>query len=190
MVKKNTSNTKLSKKNAKPIKRVKRKTLINKLASNKGESINNKMPIKRAKRKTLINKPINNKTASNKPVSNKSVNNKSVNNKWKHVTNLNSTEEHMLDDHGYKNVMSLSKEQRKDAIMSIIKHLTPIKGQLPTMLYIITALNARYLFYRVTDPTLAKIFKTDQRMVTSMHRRMKRTAKRLMHTNSKHTNAV
>ena len=129
--------------------------------------------------------------ASNKPANNKPANNKpGSNNKWKHVTNLNSTEEHMLDDHGYKNVMSLSKEQRKDAIMSIIKHLTPIKGQFPTMLYIITALNARYLFYRVTDPALAKIFKTDQRMVTSMHRRMKRTAKRLMHTNSKHANAV
>lgn len=181
--------SKTSTNNKVPAKRAKRKTV-----TNKPTSVNNKSHVKqakRAKRKTVTNKPASNKSASTASHSNKPTNNKPAsNNTWKHVTNLNSTEEHMLDDHGYKNVMSLSKEQRKDAIMSIIKHLTPIKGQMPTMLYVITALNSRYLFYRVTDPTLAKIFKTDQRMVTSMHRRMKRTAKRLMHANSKHAHAV
>ena len=88
------------------------------------------------------------------------------------------SKEHFLSEHGYKDVETLSRNQRKRALMSLIKEFTPTKGSAATMIYIISALNARYVLNRNTNPKAAQIFKIDQRMISAMYRRMKRTAKK------------
>jgi hypothetical protein len=89
-------------------------------------------------------------------------------------------EDHLLSEHGYDNVVEMTRGQRKRALMALIKHYTPIKGQMPTMNYVIRALNARFVLNRNTNPKVARIFRADQRMVSAMYRKMKRTAKKAM----------
>ena len=89
-------------------------------------------------------------------------------------------EDHFLSEHGYDNVATLSRNQRKRALMSLIKHFTPTKGRMATMNYVIRALNARYILNRNTNPKVARIFRADQRMISAMYRNMKRGTKKAM----------
>ena len=83
-------------------------------------------------------------------------------------------EDHFLSQYGYHNVKDLNLEQRKSALMSLIKHFTPIKGQMPTMNYVIRALNYRYILNRNTNPKVANIFRNDRNMISKMYKKMKK----------------
>jgi hypothetical protein len=83
-------------------------------------------------------------------------------------------EDHFLSEHGYSNIANLKVEQRKSALMSLIKHFIPIKGEMATMTYVIRALNARYILNRNTNPKVANIFKTDRNMISKMYKKMKK----------------
>lgn len=91
-------------------------------------------------------------------------------------TKLFELKDHYLSEHGYHNVDELSLVQRKSALMSLIKHFLPTKGQMITYKYVINALNARYVLNRNTNPKIARIFKHDQRMISAMYKKIK-TAK-------------
>ncbi len=82
-------------------------------------------------------------------------------------------EDHFLSEHGYSDVANLTLEQRKSALMSLIKHFIPKKGEMATMTYVIRALNARYILNRNTNPKVAKIFKTDRNMISKMYKKIK-----------------
>ena len=50
----------------------------------------------------------------------------------------------------------------------------PIKGEMATYNYVIKALNARYILNRNTNPKVARIFKADQRAISSEYKKMKK----------------
>jgi len=83
------------------------------------------------------------------------------------------SEDHYLSEHGYHNVDEMSLANRKKALMSLIKDLTPVKGRNETIRYAIRALNARYILNRNTNPKTASIFKSDQRMISKMYKKIK-----------------
>ena len=84
-------------------------------------------------------------------------------------------DDHFLSEYGYHDVGKLTKEQRLEAINKLLAHFIPTKGEMAAYNYVIRALNARYILNRNTNPKVAKIFKTDQKMVSKMYKQFKKT---------------
>lgn len=83
-----------------------------------------------------------------------------------------SEDDHFLSEHGYHNIETLTVEQRKSALMSLIKHFGKTHGKRIAMNYVIKALNARYILNRNTNPKVANMMKADRNMVSKMLRKM------------------
>ena len=84
-------------------------------------------------------------------------------------------DDHFLSEHGYHDVEHMTKEKRVEAINKLLAHFIPTKGEMAAYNYVIRALNARYILNRNTNPTVAKIFKADQKMVSKMYKQVKKT---------------
>jgi len=82
-------------------------------------------------------------------------------------------DDHFLSEYGYHEVQSKSKDERYSALHNLINHFIPIKGEMATYNYVIKALNARYILSRNTNPKVAKIFKSDQRFISSEYKKIK-----------------
>lgn len=82
-------------------------------------------------------------------------------------------EDHFLSEHGYHHLESLTVDQRKSALMSLIKHYGKTNGERVAMNYVIRALNARYILNRNTNPKVANIMKADRNMVSKMLKKYK-----------------
>lgn len=82
-------------------------------------------------------------------------------------------EDHYLSEHGYHHIETLTLEQRKSALMSLIKHYGKTNGESVAMNYVIKALNARYILNRNTNPKVANIMKADRNMVSKMLKKYK-----------------
>jgi hypothetical protein len=87
-------------------------------------------------------------------------------------------EDHYLSEHGYENVDEMSIDDRKKALMYLIKDLTPMNGYNETVRYVIRALNARYILNRNTNRKTARIFKSDQRMISKLYKKTKIISKK------------
>lgn len=88
-------------------------------------------------------------------------------------------EDHYLSEHGYKNVDEMSLADRKKALMRLIKDLSQTKGHNETIRYVIRALNARYILNRNTNRKTARIFKSDQRMISKLYKKSKVSGKKI-----------
>jgi hypothetical protein len=84
-------------------------------------------------------------------------------------------DDHFLSEYGYHDVGKITKEQRLEAINKLLAHFIPTKGEMAAYNYVIRALNARYILNRNTNPKIAKIFKTDQKMVSKIYKQIKKT---------------
>ena len=84
-------------------------------------------------------------------------------------------EDHFLSEYGYHDVETTPKETRHAALHKLIEHFLPIKGQMATYNYVIRALNARYILNRNTNPKAARLFKADQRVISSLYKKIKST---------------
>ena len=84
-------------------------------------------------------------------------------------------EDHFLSEYGYHDVETTPKETRHNALHKLIEHFLPIKGQMATYNYVIRALNARYILNRNTNPKAARLFKADQRVISSLYKKIKST---------------
>lgn len=84
-------------------------------------------------------------------------------------------DDHFLSEYGYHDIGKLTKEQRTEAINKLLAHFIPTKGEIASYNYVIRALNARYILNRNTNPKVAQIFKTDQKMVSKMYKNVKQT---------------
>jgi len=82
-------------------------------------------------------------------------------------------DDHFLSEYGYHDVETKSKEERHTSLHKLISHFLPIKGQMATYNYVIKALNARYIVNKNTNPKTARIFKADQRIISSEYKKMK-----------------
>jgi hypothetical protein len=86
-------------------------------------------------------------------------------------------DEHILSEHGYADVVNMTKEARMTALKKMAEHYIPIKGETATWTFIIRALNARYVLNRNTNPQVAAIMKSDQKTISSMYRKLKASQK-------------
>jgi hypothetical protein len=82
-------------------------------------------------------------------------------------------DDHTLSQYGYSDIQHKTKEERIMALTRLITHFTPIKGQMATYTYLIRALNARAILTKNTNPNVSKIFKSDQRMISKMYKKIK-----------------
>ena len=82
-------------------------------------------------------------------------------------------DDHTLSQYGYSDIQHKTKDERMTALTSLITHFTPIKGQMATYTYLIRALNARYILTKNTNPKVSKIFKSDQKMISKMYKKIK-----------------
>ena len=82
-------------------------------------------------------------------------------------------DDHTLSQYGYSDIQHKSKDERMTALTSLITHFIPIKGQMATYTYLIRALNARAILTKNTNPKVAKIFKSDQKMISKMYKNIK-----------------
>ena len=82
-------------------------------------------------------------------------------------------DDHFLSEYGYHEVQSKNTRERYSALHKLINHFIPIKGEMATYNYVIKALNARYILSRNTNPKVAKIFKSDQRFISSEYKKIK-----------------
>ena len=82
-------------------------------------------------------------------------------------------DDHTLSQYGYSDIQNKTKDERMIALTSLITHFTPIKGEMATYTYLIRALNARAILTKNTNPKVAKIFKSDQRMISKMYKKIK-----------------
>jgi hypothetical protein len=82
-------------------------------------------------------------------------------------------DDHYLSEYGYHDVEMKSYEERHQALHKLIHHFIPIKGEMATYNYVIKALNARYILNKNTNPKVARIFKLDQRDISSEYKKMK-----------------
>lgn len=85
-------------------------------------------------------------------------------------------EDHYLSEFGYHDLEHKPREARHDALHKLIAHFEPIKGKMATWNYVIRALNARYILNRNTNPKVARIMKTDQRAISKLYKKEKKTA--------------
>jgi hypothetical protein len=83
-------------------------------------------------------------------------------------------DDHYLSEYGYHDVETKSKEERHQSLHKLIAHFIPIKGEMASYNYVIKALNARYIVNRNTNPKVARIFKADQRAISSKYKKMKK----------------
>lgn len=83
-------------------------------------------------------------------------------------------DDHYLSEYGYFDVEMKTKEERHHSLHNLIKHFMPIKGEMATYNYVIKALNARYILNRNTNPKVARIFKADQRAISSEYKKIKK----------------
>ena len=82
-------------------------------------------------------------------------------------------DDHFLSEYGYHEVQSKTTQERYSALHKLINHFIPIKGEMATYNYVIKALNARYILSRNSNPKVAKIFKSDQRFISSEYKKIK-----------------
>jgi hypothetical protein len=82
-------------------------------------------------------------------------------------------DDHTLSQYGYSDIQNKTKDERVSALTSLITHFTPIKGEMATYTYLIRALNARYILTKNTNPKVSKIFKSDQKMISKMYKKIK-----------------
>ena len=82
-------------------------------------------------------------------------------------------DDHTLSQYGYSDIQHKTKDERMAALTSLITHFIPIKGQMATYTYLIRALNARAILTKNTNPKVAKIFKSDQKMISKMYKNIK-----------------
>jgi hypothetical protein len=82
-------------------------------------------------------------------------------------------DDHTLSQYGYSDIQHKSKEERIIALTSLITHFIPIKGEMQTYTYLIRALNARYILTKNTNPKVSRIFKSDQKMISKMYKKIK-----------------
>ena len=82
-------------------------------------------------------------------------------------------DDHTLSQYGYSNIQDKTKGERMTALTSLITHFTPIKGEMATYTYLIRALNARYILTKNTNPKVSRIFKSDQKMISKMYKKIK-----------------
>jgi hypothetical protein len=82
-------------------------------------------------------------------------------------------DDHTLSQYGYSDIQHKTKDERMVALTSLITHFIPIKGQMATYTYLIRALNARSILNKNTNPKVAKIFKSDQKMISKMYKKIK-----------------
>ena len=82
-------------------------------------------------------------------------------------------DDHTLSQYGYTDIQHKTKEERMMALTSLITHFTPIKGQIATYTYLIRALNARAILTKNTNPKVSKIFKSDQKMISKIYKKIK-----------------
>jgi hypothetical protein len=81
---------------------------------------------------------------------------------------------HYLSEFGYKDIDSLTVEQRRDALHKLLNHYVPLKGEMVMYNFVIKELNARYILNRNTNPKLASIFKQDQKYISKQYRKLKK----------------
>ena len=98
---------------------------------------------------------------------------KSKNNRVSSRIIIPDPEDHFLSEYGYHDVETTSKETRHNSLHKLIDHFLPIKGQMATYNYVIRALNARYILNRNTNPKAARLFKADQRVISSLYKKIK-----------------
>jgi hypothetical protein len=82
-------------------------------------------------------------------------------------------DDHTLSQYGYSDIQNKTKDERLAALSSLITHFTPIKGEMQTYTYLIRALNARAILTKNTNPKVSKIFKSDQKMISKMYKKIK-----------------
>ena len=82
-------------------------------------------------------------------------------------------DDHTLSQYGYSDIQHKTKDERLAALSSLITHFTPIKGEMATYTYLIRALNARAILTKNTNPKVSKIFKSDQKMISKMYKKIK-----------------
>ena len=82
-------------------------------------------------------------------------------------------DDHTLSQYGYSDIQHKTKDERMTALTSLITHFTPIKGEMQTYTYLIRALNARYILTKNTNPKVSRIFKSDQKMISKMYKKIK-----------------
>ena len=82
-------------------------------------------------------------------------------------------DDHTLSQYGYSDIQHKTKDERITALTSLITHFIPIKGEMATYTYLIRALNARYILTKNTNPKVSRIFKSDQKMISKMYKKIK-----------------
>jgi len=82
-------------------------------------------------------------------------------------------DDHTLSQYGYSDIQHKTKDERMTALTSLITHFIPIKGEMQTYTYLIRALNARYILTKNTNPKVSKIFKSDQKMISKIYKKIK-----------------
>lgn len=82
-------------------------------------------------------------------------------------------DDHTLSQYGYSDIQHKTKEERMMALTSLITHFTPIKGEMQTYTYLIRALNARAILTKNTNPKVSRIFKSDQKMISKIYKKIK-----------------
>lgn len=86
-------------------------------------------------------------------------------------------DDHFLSNYGYHDVETKTKEERQSSLHKLISHFLPIKGEMATYNYVIKALNARYILNKNINPKIARIFKQDQRLISSEYKKIKKMKK-------------
>jgi hypothetical protein len=82
-------------------------------------------------------------------------------------------DDHTLSQYGYSDIQHKTKEERMIALTSLITHFKPIKGVMATYTYLIRALNARAILNKYTNPKVSRIFRSDQKMISKMYKKIK-----------------
>jgi hypothetical protein len=82
-------------------------------------------------------------------------------------------DDHFLSEYGYFEVENKNKEERMNSLHKLIEYFLPIKGEMATYNYVIKALNARYILNKNSNPKVAKIFRSDQKIISKLYKTIK-----------------
>jgi len=76
--------------------------------------------------------------------------------------------DHILSDQGYDKVKDLSLDERHRALKKVITVVGKYYGKRQALIYIIKALNARYILTKNTSPESSKVFKEDRNWASGL----------------------
>lgn len=76
--------------------------------------------------------------------------------------------DHILSDHGYKDVKSMNEKKRHEVLMKVIRAVTRDYGKRQAMIYVIKALTARATLTKTGSPNSSKAFTEDHEWVSGL----------------------